>query len=423
MQIKGMNGRLIDINNIRNLTSVKIWDMVYNTSPSLLVVPAIMITYDGGNVINLCAKDDYFNELVRKVIEVYQDEKDNILEDSLTDPFHLCSKIDIDEKTKAILTSGTLTKKDAITSFYQDKEYYSSSLLFQIDEVRSLIPLIKYHIEKFFSKTNQNVLIGQEFSGYRDNYYLSSTLNGIETPLPITYEKESDNDYTFYIGNLLGKNRPLKLTISYKKDSLEIIVSSSDFNIAMTSTYRITNGIVKEIHDMEKDNLTLSYENNDLPESPLSTKYIADCDESTNLKWFSLPWQDQIGISTSIDEVSETEKIIEVHSMFTSTFDTTFSKREYYSKTYKRNKTMSIDGTEVVISELRKKLTGVKTDNIYIIETSFDNGIRYYYHGIVSEDPTLIDQSNLSCLTKQENINNSSDLLNKHKLHKILRSE
>ena len=80
MKIDIMDQLLIDIYNIRNLEYVSFWDLHGTSDSKILVIPAIMINYDGGKTLNLCAKDKYFDTFVRKVVEVYNDEKDNILE-------------------------------------------------------------------------------------------------------------------------------------------------------------------------------------------------------------------------------------------------------------------------------------------------------------------------------------------------------
>jgi len=423
MQVIGMDPRLIEINNIRNLTSVKLADLTLNMGSELLIVPLLMITYDGGKMLNLCAKDEYFNEYVRKVIEVYKDEKNNILEDSLSDPFKMASRINIDARTKNILESGELPEKNKITSFYEGKEGYNTSLLFQIDEVRSLIPIMKYHVEHFFKNTNQNVIIGDDFSGYRDRYYIDSLVNGIETSLPLLYEKIDENTYNIYIGNLLSQSQTLNLKINFKKDRIAVNVATEDNVLCENSEYRITNGVVKEFHDMSKDGLPIGYENKDLKQSSNVLANLSNIDEDINFDWFLLPWGDNLGIKNEIYEITATERIIEIHSAYLSTYDGDFSKREYYTKTYKRNKTATVDGAEVVIVDIKKRITGIKRDGYYVIETLFGDGQECYYHGILSDELNLITNENLCSLTKKKNINRGSDLFNNYKLRKILRSE
>ena len=79
MKIDVMDQLLIDIYNIRNLEYVNFWDLHGTSDSKILVIPAIMINYDGGKTLNLCAKDKYFDTFVRKVVEVYNDEKNILL--------------------------------------------------------------------------------------------------------------------------------------------------------------------------------------------------------------------------------------------------------------------------------------------------------------------------------------------------------
>ena len=100
MKYYGMDPTLVEIYNIRNIESIKLWDLVSNDEDNKrTVIPAFMVIYDGGKQLNLCAKDKYFDVFVKKITEVYKDEKNNILEDALTDPFGLSRHIEIDTKS------------------------------------------------------------------------------------------------------------------------------------------------------------------------------------------------------------------------------------------------------------------------------------------------------------------------------------
>ena len=129
MQLYGMDRELIEIYKLRNIESIKLWDLVKNGTGKLLVIPTLLVTYDGGKYLNISANEKYFRVFVQKVVEVYHNEKDNLLEDGLTDPFKLRPKIDIDEKTKVILESGRLEQLNEIYSFYDGKDSYDSSIV------------------------------------------------------------------------------------------------------------------------------------------------------------------------------------------------------------------------------------------------------------------------------------------------------
>ena len=135
MQIYGMEKTLIDIQNIRNITSIILNDFLYsdNKSEKMELIPILSVYYNGGQSIVLTSRDKYFDTFVKKVTEVYNDEKNNIIEDSLTDPFKLRSHIVIDEHTKEVLEKGTLTNINDIYKDYSNKYSYDNSLLFQKD--------------------------------------------------------------------------------------------------------------------------------------------------------------------------------------------------------------------------------------------------------------------------------------------------
>lgn len=85
----------------------------------------------------LSSTDKYFYSFVKKVIDVYNLEKNSIVDDSLIDPFRIRNKIDIDSKTEKVLESGIITDINSLYSFYKDKHAYNKSLIYQIDEVKS----------------------------------------------------------------------------------------------------------------------------------------------------------------------------------------------------------------------------------------------------------------------------------------------
>lgn len=440
MRYYGMDPNLITIYNIRNIESIKVWDLVQNSEGKRLVIPAIMIIYDGGKQLNLCAKDKYFDIYVKKVVEVYRDEKNNTLEDALTDPFRLRSKIEIDEYTRSILESGSLEKINGIYRFYQDKESYDESLMFQIDEVKSLINMVQYHIKRLFVNTDTNVTFNPEFSGFRDNYVMSGQINGVEHYFPFIYQKNSDNNYEFWINGLVNQNRPVRVSISFKKDGINVVVSIDGYELYEESSYSITNGTVKEIHDVTRKGITIGYKNNDLemiPNNPLSN--LESLDEDINLKWYMLPWGAVYGCDVVLDEVSSTEKIIEVHNMYLDTFDNGFVKKEYYSKNYKRNRTVAVNAEDMMLDEVIKNMIGVSIDKdgkLYVIETSFDKvglsednyngtyGGKYFYHGCYAEDGIKgVEKVKLVTLSKKQNVISNSDLVNKYRILKLVKGE
>lgn len=439
MKIDTMDQLLIDIYNIRNLEYVNFWDLHGTSDSKVLVIPAIMINYDGGKTLNLCAKDKYFDTFVRKVVEVYNDEKDNILEDSLTDPFRMRQSIKIDERTKKILSSGVLEDINRVYSFYEGKESYDNSLLFQIDEVKSLLPIIRYHIKKVFSMTDVVVSFDEDITGYRSYYTLVGKLNGIDKYFVLSFNKIDSNSYEVSIQGLLSNNVPLNMSIDFTKDSLLVNTSMGDNMVSCCSEYLVTNEVVKERHTIRKDGLPIGYENRDLVEVENDISNITDIDSDTRFKWFRLPWGAMYGIDNNIVDVSDTEKVIERHNMYVDTMNDSFCLREYFSKSYHRNRTVSVDAMDVILDEVRKNVTLVCIDSIkgiYALESSFLDKVaksgyydeklagNYFYHLVSSNDGIKgISREGLIPVSKNDNVLSGVDLLNKANVYRLVKGE
>lgn len=425
MQVQTMDPLLIEIYNIRNLESIKLYDMVIGDSNNTLIVPALLVYYDGKSL-NLCAKDNFFTVFAKKVAQVYQDEKDLVMEDGLTDPFHLSSGIDIDEHSKSILTSGKLENIHEMYKFYDGKDFYDGSLLFQKDEVNLILPIIKYHIQKFLSITEKSVSFDDKFDGYRDNYTLTGTINGVSTTFPFVYDKISDNYYVVKVGNILGNNAPIKITVEFKKDRIEVVVSADKYDITGEFSYVINNGVIKEITDIKHSGLTIHYTNTDLDECEAKLSNIVNFDQTSNLRWFSLPWQASYGIDTGIVDLNESEKIVEIKSMYLGIVGKSFIKKEFVSKSYHRSSVNAFKQT-TSLDEIVKGTIGIclSKDGTYLIETAFQDTLgssgyyndnlenKYFYHVTKSSKGiTGINGKQLINIGKKDGIFDNGDTLN-----------
>ncbi len=439
MKINVMDQQLIEIHNIRNLEFIKFWDLHSNGDSKVLVVPALMINYDGGKTINLCAKDKYFDSLVRKVVEVYNDEKDNIREDSLTDPFRMRTSIEIDSRTKKILSSGVLEEINKVYSFYDNKDSYDSSLLFQIDEIKSLLPIIEFHIKKVFSMTDINVSFNGELSGYRGFYSIGGKVNGIDKFFILSFNRIDSNTYDISVQGLLSNNVPFNILIDFKRDSLTVNTSMGDDMVSSESSYLVTSEVVKEIHSVKKNGVPIGYENRDLSIIDNDISNITDIDSDTNLRWFRLPWGAMYGICNNIIDASDTEKVLELHNMFVSILDNSFMIREYFSKSYHRTRTTSVDALDVTLDEVKKNINLVCVDSIngvYAMETRFLDKVamsgyydehlarQYYYHIVSSSDGIKgISREGLIPINKDNGILSGVDLLNKANVYRLVKGE
>jgi len=386
----------------------------------------------------LSSKDKYFDSFVKKVVEVYNDEKNNILEDSITDPFHLRTHIKIDENTKQILESGKLTNYNQIYEFYNEKESYESSLLFQKDEFILLFPIIKYHIENFFNKTDMNVSINNKLSGYRDNYSTFANVDGLDKFINIYYYKEDDNSYFITLTGILNGMNPIDLSIKFLKDRIEVKLINKKYDIYSEYTYLVNNEKIKQIINIYKNNQSIVYENKDLDECENNYENITDLDCKTNFKWFILPWNAIYGINNEIKSINEEERIVKTYSMYLCKLNNSFMKKENYSNIYKKSNNKTIKSDEVVLDDILKNTTCICINSlggIYAIETSFldtryPNGYyqehledKYFYHVFESENGLDdLRKEKLISVSKKDILNNS-DLVNESISLKLIKGD
>lgn len=440
MQLYGMDKELIEIYNLHNIESIKLWDLVQNGTGKMVVIPTLLVTYDGGKYLNIGAKDKNFRVFVQKVVEVYHNEKDNLLEDGLTDPFRLRPTINIDEKTKSILESGRLEDLDDIYSFYDNKDSYDSSLLFQIDEIKMLLPIIKYHIKSFYKFTNRVVTFDEGINGYRDNYTIGGKIDGIPVNINLLFNKIDTDEYEVYVGGLNKKNIPLKIHIKFSKDAIMVDVIIPLYDVVSSHNYHITKGAPKVTHEIRKNNLPVVFEDRDLESGENEWPNITSLDYDSSLSWYKLPWNALYGVDNKITEVSETEKIVAIHNMYVDVNSDSFIRREYYAKTYIRNKTVAVDAKEMVLDEVKKVISGIclsESNGLYVIETSFADKVlggsgyyddklknRYFYHICLSNNGLKdIRKDNLKPVSKNDNVLQASDMLNKAQMLKLFKGE
>lgn len=439
MRLYGMDSIMIDIYNIRNIESINVYDIVSPGSSELDIIPSMLVIYDGGKTINLCSRDKYFDTFVRKVIEVYNDEKNDILEDSLTDPFRLRKSIQVDERTKTILENGNLTSTNDLYKFYSRKKKYDWSLLFKGDKFKMILPIIKYHLNELFSMTDRNVQFNDKLNGYSNIYMLEGSINGIFKYFPIKFDEISDNEYSIEIGGLLENNKTICMNIGFFKDRITVSVSTSGYDIKGEFTYFTSTNSIKSVESIKRDNILVHYRNADLPEISNPYKSITDFDQDTNLKWFKLPWGAIYGTSSNISELGENEKIVEIYNMYVDNITAhSFTKRQYFSRNYVRNGVVSNFGSTISLDEAVKNTVGIclnEKDGIYLIETSFldtmhTNGYydenlknKYFYHLMHSSSIRDIDKEMLVNIGKEDGILEESDILNDSLVLKLVRGK
>ena len=415
MYIKRTDEMLLEINNIKNIKSIKIYDLLISRTSNNLLLPSILVEYDG-KVLNLCSKDEYFDELVNKLIEVYNREKNK----KYIDDFGRVRTIDINEEDKRILLSGKLTKNSKY-DLYKGKENYDNSFIFQIDEVRLLIPIIKYQLESFFKYLNKVLVIDSSLYGYRDNYNMRCKIDGLDSLIILRFKKIDNDRYVISIKGLLSNNRVIVNRIIFNRDRIEIVSSVDDITYSNTinfDSFLLVTNIYSGYEKIVDNRKQLEEVNNPYP------NILND-----NYTFYLLPWLGYIGIDIKRKEISGKEYIDLKDIVYISSYEDNFNMRNYYYKEYKSNRRNNTITKEILLDNISKDVYGVKVnDQVYLISTYFKQvGFykalicnKYFYHLVNASKIEEIDISKMIEIGKEDFIDRA-DVLDQTKISKVMK--
>ncbi|MBP5684456.1 MAG: hypothetical protein J6X02_04285 [Bacilli bacterium] len=413
-----MDPVLIEIYGIKDINSISFYDLTLTESNQQIIVPSLLISYGRRTYFNLSVKDKYFDIYVKKVIEVYNEEKDS-------------RYISIDSRSKKILENGQLTNEKEVTAFYDNKDSYDNSLIFQSDEIKSIMDIIRYEIKSFGEFANLNMSLSDNFRGYRTNYVMEATINGLFTYLLVQYDKISDDHYHISIGNLGGVNNNFIIDIIFTDDSLDISCVYKD--ILFNDYFNIDNKKATYIRRIIRDNKPIKFETGNLEKVIPQEGNIINIDyDCKDFSWYQLPWSGYFGHKETRDLVSGETVISSKHTIYLDINDDNFYKRDFYTKNVYSDSKASKIGITVILDDLRKRTYGFKNNKYYIVETGFKKGSfdangeyqekysgKYYYHIIDAKQISDIQKDKLISVKKSV-VNENADLLSDTKL-KILR--
>jgi len=414
---------LNDIFAIKNLEFIKFYDLSLSgdkeSEKKTMMVPALVISYNGGTIMNLSMMDKHFDTFVNKVLEVYNEEKNREVDD---DPFDT-SKIDIDEHSQKILDNCDIVNKSIYTERYENMDSYDNSMMFECDEIRNIIDIVRYEIKSFGEFANLNINLLDGIRGYRTNYILEANINDIFTYLLVHYDKIDENNYEISIGNMGGINKSFNIRIKFADDQINVTSVYNDILFDDTFKINVENDNATYIKRIKRGEEILKFETGDLSQSsPVERNLVnLDCVMYDGVKWYALPWRAYFGYISSINEIEEGTKVFDDRIIYLDINDNDFYKREFISKKVKRNNTISRIGVKLTLDELRKVTFGYMRRPYYVIETSFKNARgngkyqekfngKYYYHVVKAKNINEVDGNRLVAVRK-EIVNDKADLL------------
>ena len=438
--INAMDPALVKIYQIKDIEEISFTDMAPSTRGSkFTVMPNLLVTYDGGKYLSMCSQDKYFDIFVKKVFQVYNLEKNREIVDPTFDPFGNRTKLKIDERTKSILESGDLTKINEIYSFYDKKKSYNHSLIFQSDELKMLLPMVKYHLKQIFDCTDRVITLEDDaINGYRNNYSINYKLDGIDDMLIINFVSHNNNESCLYIRSRDNHFKPLEMVIRFNDTSIDVNTYFKDYALLSCNTYEVKrdNSIINTFR-VSKDGQPIIYKNFALDRVDNPVPNVTGLDSKDDAVWYKLPWNAMYGANNRIEALSEVDEVVNVHNKYLAIVGNEFMGREYASQEYRRKKTFEANANRVVMEELTKRTYGVLLDpkeGIYVIETYFANELRsngyydtylddrYFYHLAQNKNYLLgLNTSDLVSISSDNNIIRSADLLVMDDVKSLLR--
>ena len=263
MQFFSMDETLIKINELKNLEDVSL-TFIKNK------IPCLIVFYDGGRNLSITSDENYFKEFIRKVKDLYLKEKSE------------GKKISIDDDTADILENGNLDNINDIYSYYSDKCIYDESLLFELDKVKSLIDIVKYHLRELFSKTNINVNFDDEVNGYRTYYTINGKIDGYNSLIKMAYRQIENNNYEFRISGIIKGFNEVVMNIKFNKESIEVNINIPGYNLYSESKYIALDNGVKSFNRVYENYITLYMDDKELESTQKPEGVLVDFDSSSD---------------------------------------------------------------------------------------------------------------------------------------------
>ena len=330
--------RINEINAIKELEYVKFYDLTVSgdvdEDNKQIIIPALLISYNNGK--NLCysSKDDVFGLFVHKVLEVYKEEKGIKLDDS--DFGH--NKLHVeDARSQRILDNCDILNKNQITEMYEDMDSYDYSLMFESDEVKNVMDIIRYVLDSFGKFTNLNIELLDNIRGYRTNFILEANINDLFAYLLVFYNKIDENTYDISIGNIGGVNKALNIRINFLDDQIQIMSNYED--LLFDYVFNIDDKKATFITRILKNQELVSFDTGALPrEEPPEKNLVLLSGVKEEFSWYKLPWRAYYGYRGSQEVVDDITTNTYKHFMYLDINNEDFYKREFYSRNVKRKR-------------------------------------------------------------------------------------
>lgn len=437
MRINKTSDKFIKINQIKDLKSIEVYDVRTSAKDKMLISPGFIIFYGPMKSMVLTTDDEYFEDYVKKLREVYLEEKDRIIESGIMGD----KKIEINPLTKSLLLNGNIENTSELYSFYKNKKGYSESLFFEEDKLKAFFEIISYHIKNTMKLFDIEISDMSLSGGMNGVYYIRCKKNNVPVILPLYFVKREDNNYQITVGNLFDKAIPLVMDILFTKDGINVnnIVTSYEFSDFNSYKYD-DKGTIERI--VELKNELIHYSKNDLPIATSVPLNVANLDNNDVITtWYKYPWNAYEGVTKetysinkdgTLEEKDGEEQLINKRMIYLTDNEDDIFLKESYSKRYRKRTTSIEESRDILFDNLEKQIIGLKKKEGFLFETSFyGNAVtgfyktnllgKNFYHISSAKTKEELTSESMYSLDKEDSVEEKADLVDTDKIFKKVR--
>lgn len=288
----------LDVVAVKDLRMIHCYNLAGENGP----VPGVMVYYGKDKVINLCQLDKCYDQLLSKVIERYEKEKDS-------------HPIIIDDRTRNILEDICKKNDSYYTNLIEGYEEQALAICSHKGHIKNmLIPLLQFIINDLYSLEGKILEwnpISKEWYGRGE---LVALLNGDKKIFPYVVKQACEGDYDIVVSNLLKQFSETRLHIVYGKRGIEITVESLSNNINGKMGYILdadNSSLIYQVEIYQADKLVCHQDkeivSQDVTKEETDIYRLLD-KIFTKPKEVALPWGQKIWLQTETD--TENDKTV-----------------------------------------------------------------------------------------------------------------
>ena len=410
---------LLEIREIKEISSIHYKDLFQPTpNGKKRLNQGFIITYGPTDkIMFLMETDPYFDEFVKRIREVYLEEKGHIIREGILGKEY----IEIDTLTEQMLLNGHLDENNTLYQEYANQEAYEDSLLMEEDQVKALFPIIQYHLKEFlkmFSKTLTNIELSNGNNGI---YTIKATLDNIPTTIPILIEWD-DTKWKVTFGNILQKSIPIAMMGTMSEKKITIKTYLLEYHYEDQTDYKISNDSIEEERTIRYQGNRIYLKTNKLPQVTEQIPVTTIDLDSKNITWYQLPWDSYLGLyeekcyfteDGEPTEEEQQERIVTNKIIYLSQSKNHFLIKEIATKRFHKKIDDRTEGGNIPLDYMNKRRIGIIDQDTTTVETHFTgNGVtgKYkkslagkYYYEVYAKDQKFF-------LSREDGLLEKSDL-------------